>query len=293
MNEYFNKGKITYNKKFENKDFNSNLNRFIYWGEVISVNDEYKGGSIKVRIPELDNLISDENLSDSYPLLPKFFHVLPKKGEVVRILLENSKYPQRGRLWIGSIISQLQNIEYDGILTALSTTNLGVTQPQESIDTYPDADGVFPEDEDVAIIGRKNNDIILKENSIEIRVGKHVNGDIYKKNKTNPAIIKMDFNNDDKSEIIIMSDKIALLSHDGKPKFRSYDLDNEYKDKIFETGHPFVRGDVLVKILEIFKNSIIQHIHPYHGVSVDPSGVILDLEKIDFESILQKNIVIN
>lgn len=293
MNEYFNKGKITYNKTFENKDFNSNLNRFIYWGEVISVNDEYKGGSIKVRIPELDNLISDENLSDSYPLLPKFFHVLPKKGEVVRILLENSKYPQRGRLWIGSIISQLQNIEYDGILTALSTTNLGVTQPQESIDTYPDADGVFPEDEDVAIIGRKNNDIILKENSTEIRVGKHVNGDIYKKNKTNPAIIKMDFNNDDKSEIIIMSDKIALLSHDGKPKFRSYDLDNEYKDKIFETGHPFVRGDVLVKILEIFKNSIIQHIHPYHGVSVDPSGVILDLEKIDFESILQKNIVIN
>lgn len=293
MNEYFNKGKITYNKTFENKDFNSNLNRFIYWGEVISVNDEYKGGSIKVRIPELDNLISDENLSDSYPLLPKFFHVLPKKGEVVRILLENSKYPQRGRLWIGSIISQLQNIEYDGILTALSTTNLGVTQPQESINTYPDADGVFPEDEDVAIIGRKNNDIILKENSTEIRVGKHVNGDIYKKNKTNPAIIKMDFNNDDKSEIIIMSDKIALLSHDGKPKFRSYDLDNEYKDKIFETGHPFVRGDVLVKILEIFKNSIIQHIHPYHGVSVDPSGVILDLEKIDFESILQKNIVIN
>ena len=32
-----------------------------------------------------------------------------------------------------------------------------------------------------------------------------------------------------KSETIIISDKIALLSHDGKPKFRSYDLDNEYK----------------------------------------------------------------
>ena len=124
MNEYYNKRKISYDKSFENKDFNSNLNRFIYWGEVISVNDEYKGGSIKVRIPELDNLISDENLADAYPLLPKFFHVLPKKGEIVRIFLENTKYPQRGRLWIGSVISQLQNIEYDGILTALSTTNL-------------------------------------------------------------------------------------------------------------------------------------------------------------------------
>src|SRR5690606_31916280 len=82
-------------------------------------------------------------------------------------------------------------------------------------------------------------------------------------------------------------DKIALLSHDGKPKFRSYDLDNEYKNKIFETGHPSVRGDVLVKILEVFKNAIMQHIHPYHSVVADPSGVILDLEKIDFESILQ------
>ena len=80
MNEYYNKRKISYDKSFENKDFNSNLNRFIYWGEVISVNDDYKGGSIKVRIPELDNLISDENLADAYPLLPKFFHVLPKEG---------------------------------------------------------------------------------------------------------------------------------------------------------------------------------------------------------------------
>lgn len=293
MNEYYNKRKISYDKSFENKDFNSNLNRFIYWGEVVSVNDEYKGGSIKVRIPELDNLISDENLADAYPLLPKFFHVLPKKGEIVRIFLENTKYPQRGRLWIGSVISQLQNIEYDGILTALSTTNLGVTQPQKSIDTYPDTKDVFPEDEDVAIIGRKNNDIILKENSTEIRVGKHVNGDVYKKNKINPAIIKIDFNNNEKSETIIISDKIALLSHDGKPKFRSYDLDNEYKNKIFETGHPSVRGDVLVKILKVFKNAIMQHIHPYHSVVADPSGVILDLEKIDFESILQKNIVIN
>ena len=48
------------------------------------------------------------------------------------------------------------------------------------------------------LLVEKNNDIILKENSTEIRVGKHVNGDIYKKNKINPAIIKIDFNNNEK-----------------------------------------------------------------------------------------------
>lgn len=298
LNEYFNKKRVSYHRGHDNKESNIGSNRIVYWGEVKSVNDQHNGGSIKVRIPELDNLIEDNNLSDSYPLLPKFFHIYPKVGEVVRIFIEDPDYPQRGRLWMGSIISQLQNIEFDGIFTALSTTHLGVTEPQQSIDTYPDAEGVFPNKEDIALIGRKNNDIILKENSTEIRVGKHLNGDLYKRNKINPSFIKLDFtnvndNNETISENIIMADRIAILSHSGNPKFRGYDIDNEYKDKIFSEGHPMVRGDVLLKILEVFKESIIQHIHPYHGVNADPSGTIINLEKLNLEKILQKNLVIN
>lgn len=295
INRYFNKKDISYN--YHNNKPDNYSNRIVYWGEVISTADEYEGGRIKVRIPELDNKIKDDSLPYSYPLLPKFFHVYPKIGEIVRIILEDPEHPQRGRLWMGSIISQLQNIEYDGIYTALSTTHLGVTQPESSLKSYPEAEDVFPDKDDVALIGRKNADIVLKKNSIEIRVGKHIDGNVYKKNKKNPSFIKMFFNNkkgnDIISENILMSDKIAILTHDGTPKFRNYDLNNKYKDDIFKNAHPIARGDILVNILEIIRNTIIQHIHPYNGVSADNSGSIIDLKKIDFESILQRNFVTN
>jgi hypothetical protein len=298
MNKYFKKNNITYNSNFDRPESNIKTNRIVYWGEVISNNDEYESGRLKIRIPDLDNMINDSDLPYSYPFLPKFFHIIPKQGEVVRILLENPDHPQRGRLWMGSIISQLQNIQYDGIYTALSTTHLGVTKPQPSLSQYPDAEDVFPDKDDVALIGRKNNDIILKDNKNLIRVGKHLKNNPLKKNKKNPSIILQDFTNKDKnnnpiSENIIMSDKIAIISHDGIPLFRSYDLDNEYKNKIFKDGHPLGRGDVIVKSLEMIRDALIQHIHPYHGVPSDPNDVIIKLQKIDFESILQKNIVIN
>lgn len=298
INRHFNKNNVSYNRSYERDNSNISVNRIVYWGEVISTYDEYEGGRIKVRIPELDNMVQDNELPYSYPLLPKFFHIYPKIGEIVRILLEDPDYPQRGRLWMGSVISQLQKIDYDGLYTALSTTHLGVTQPQPSLETYPEAEDVFPDKDDVALIGRKNNDVILKEKSVEIRVGKHVDGNIYKKNKKNPSFIKMDFtntndNNDIISENIIMSDKIALLSHDGIPKFRSYNLTDKYKEEIFNKAHPIPRGDLLVEILEIVRNTIIQHIHPYNGVPTDNSGSIIDLKKLDFESILQRNIVTN
>jgi len=51
--------------------------RNIYWGEVISIEDETDGGRIKVRIPDLDTKTLNENLPWCYPMLPKFFHLYP------------------------------------------------------------------------------------------------------------------------------------------------------------------------------------------------------------------------
>ena len=47
-----------------NKQENASIvrNRTIFYGEVISIDDETDGGRIKVRIPELDNRTSDEDL---------------------------------------------------------------------------------------------------------------------------------------------------------------------------------------------------------------------------------------
>ncbi|GAH07440.1 unnamed protein product, partial [marine sediment metagenome] len=113
------------------ESFEGNLNkstpiRNIYYGKVVWIDDPTDGGIIKVRIPDLDNYIADKDLPDAYPLLQKFFYVIPQVGEMVRIFMENLETPMSSRQYLGNIISQPQKYKYDGLYTALSTTNVGV-----------------------------------------------------------------------------------------------------------------------------------------------------------------------
>ncbi len=273
--------------------------RSIFYGEVMSIDDKTDGGVILVKIPDLDLKVDNENLPKCYPLLPKFFHLYPKVGEIVRVFIEDVKYPNKSRFWLGSIISQLQKVEYDNIYSALSTTNIQIMKPEPALSTLPDADGVFPKKEDVAIIGRVNTDLILKPNQTLLRAGKHENGSVYKLNIKNPAQLILTYEPKSgsttvfQSSSVVQGDKIALISHDGKPQFKASNLSTDDRNRIFDEGHPMVRGDVLVKALELMRKTIINHIHGYSGLNADKSAVINDLEKIDFDAIMQKNIVIN
>lgn len=281
--------------------------RTIYYGEVISIDDPTQGGRIKVLIQDLDNAITKyalpaekaANLPWAYPLLPKFFHLMPKVGEIVRIFIEDIKYSQRGRFWMGSVISQPQKIEFDSIYTALSTTNMAISAPEKAPYTFPDAVGVYPNVEDVAIVGRINTDIILRVNDMEFRAGQHEPQDLLKLNKKNPASIRLSFDSYQGSPTeyissnVLMADRIGLISHSGVPKFKAAQLSADNRDEIFSTGHPMVRGDVLVAALKIIKDALVQHIHGYSGLPADVTNAITNLQAIDFEGMLQKNIVIN
>ena len=90
-----------------------------------------------------------------------------------------------------------------------------------------------------------------------------------------------------------MSDKIALLSHDGNPKFKAAKITPEERERIFEQGHPIARADVLAEALNIMRRAIIGHIHGYSNLPADKNTIINDLEKINFDGIMQKNIVTN
>lgn len=268
----------------------------VYWAEVISIDDPTEGGRIKARIADLDSKITNNNLPWAYPMLPKFFHVYPQVGEVVRIFLEDVKYPQRSRYWMGSVISQLQKIEYDPLYTALSTTNINFSAPEKAISTYPEAKGVFPEKQHIALIGKDNTDIILKVRDVEIRAGKNELNNVFKLNKINPASVRLTYDVTGKTTLsgtMIMADKIALISHDGKPKFKGAEIDQKDRNKIFDQAHPLGRGDTILQALELLRKALVQHIHGYPGLPADKSGILIVLEKADFSQILQKNIVIN
>jgi hypothetical protein len=274
----------------------------IFYGKVVSIEDPTDGGRIKVRIGDIDDpsKIANKDLAYSYPLLPKFFHVYPKIDEIVRIFIQDIKYPQRGRFWLGSIISQPQKIGQDLEYSALSTTNAkrGVS-PDKAPSTYPDADGVYPTKEEIAVVGRVNTDIVLRDNHLEFRAGKHENNELLKLNVKNPATFNLTFDlepdSDDKrySGAITMADKIGIFSHDGIPKFKSARLTEEDRVKMFSEGHPLGRGDLMVQAMEVFRKAIIAHIHGYSGIVADKNTIINDLEKLNLDAILQKNIVIN
>jgi hypothetical protein len=276
----------------------ADVTRTIYYGEVITIDDPTEGGRIKVKIPDLDNKTSNAELPWCYPVVPKFFHVFPKVGEVVRILIEDIKYPQRSRYWEGPIISQPQKISFDTSYTALSTTNMGLTSPEPATSTYPDADGIYPLREDIAIVGRVNTDIILRINQVSLRAGKHENGNVLKLNVKNPATIDMIYEPikntaEYYSNVIIQGDKIAILSHNGDPQFKAVRLTPADRQRIFAEGHPLGRADLIVEAFKLFRDAIIQHIHPYSNMPVDKTAIIDSLNSINLDAILQKNIVIN
>jgi len=283
---------------YKRVDSHISVTRTIYYGEVVSIEDDTDGGRIKVKIQDLDNKTPNGDLPWCYPLVPKFLHVYPKVGEVVRIFIEDIKYPQRSRFWEGPIISQPQKVKFDSIFTALSTTNMGLKSPEAAPNTNPNAVGVYPMKEDIAIVGRVNTDIILKINEVHIRAGKHENDNVLKLNLKNPATMTMIYetNKNDLnfySNTILMSDKIGIISHEGNPQFKAVRLTPEDRTRIFTEGHPIARGDVLVEALNVLRNAIVNHIHGYLNLPADKESIITALEQIDFETILQKNIVIN
>jgi len=276
--------------------------RTIYYGEVMSIDDDTDGGRIKVKIPDLDNRTSNvDDLPWCYPLIPKFFHQYPQVGEVVRIFLEDIKFPMRSRFWTGSVISQPHKISFDSKFTATSTTNYALINPEKAPTTYPDANGVFPLKTDVAIIGKVNSDVIARINEVHIRAGKHENNNILKLNTKNPAEISLVFepisdtttSNTYYSNTIITSDKIALISHSGNPQFKAARLTPEDRNNIFKNAHPLGRADIIVEVLDVLRKALINHIHGYSSLPADKDDIIKKLEKLDFDLILQKNIVIN
>lgn len=146
-------------------------------GEVVYVENsgsldfgtEVGGGRVKVRL-DSDGKTSDENLPWAFPLLPRTVQTTPKKGEGVFILTASAANPNSQRYYIGPIISQPQffdNCPYDsnrGEATSLLSSSKPLSKkPLKSITKDKElTKGSFPDSEDVALIGRGQEDIILK-----------------------------------------------------------------------------------------------------------------------------------
>lgn len=219
------------------------------------------------------------------------------------------------RYYIGPIISQLPNMNFDGYFSgALSNYDDSLIKPKVAHDLISEAKGAFGNDDDVAIYGRKGTDIILKEDDIRIRAGARLdsNNKIGKEfNRLNPTYLKLKYNNEPttvtnqytgeeykyNSTATLVADQINLIANNANTYFNTTHnedlITNEEMKKIIETAHPLPFGDILVDFLKYFLKMFQEHAHPYPGLpTILPSGNE-NFFNYDLNKILSKNVRIN
>lgn len=144
-------------------------------------------------------------------------------------------------------------------------------------------------------IKSKSNDIIAiykGDNGIATFTSKPI--EVRKKIKE----IKLETNKSDKTSVVnIVANKINFISHDGEHTFNLTDpkqlITDDEQQKINNEAHPVVYGDILVEFLQLVKKYVELHVHPYHGLTADPSTVTTNVLSFDLNKLLNKNINTN
>jgi len=255
--------------------------RGIYPAIVVSTDDPLSQNRIKARIVSLDNNgqivggkdrdVPNENLVYCIPLLPEFFHVRPLVDEMVFIILENPSDNSAPRYWIGPIISSQIKLKYQSYQEAIKIFDVSSFNVNLALNNNFKADAVLPQQSDVAVQGRDDADLILKQREACMSAGKFVPNTV-DINTVSPSNIQLkQFDNQSGnlktfSQANIQSTNINLYSPIGK--YRSKDMEkfetNEFLKSfgdLANTLHPAVFGDELIKLLDIIIRVLLTHIH--------------------------------
>lgn len=290
----------------------------VQMAQVESIDDISDGLRIKARM-DCDKGLTTNDLPYSFPLLPKTFQTMPKVGEGVLIITAELKNGKSNRYYIGPIISQSQYFEKDeydyGRGTDISLLQGSSLQPLKRLSDYSETHGSFPNKEDVALVGRKSEDVILKDGEIDIRCG--IRQDVFSGddnlkgnvvfNSEDPAYIQLKYkpnlavkeDNQANSMVNLVADKVNIITHkqasndglkvtDNKELIKSEDFDN-----IMDSLHKLPYGDLLVDALNLIRRAVLEHFHPYPGMPPCVYDSTELLSKKDFNEILSNNVRIN
>jgi len=278
-------------------------------GEVISITDSKDGERIKARVRPIDNRLKDDELPFVYPLLPKMLHIKPKVGETVLVVSEDENKTDGQRYYLGPIISQPQFFECQYYLGGATNLMKGGSMATMSPVTNENK-GAFAKDEDIAIYGRKNTDIILTDNDIRVRCGVHTLKDQnIKFNVDNPAFLKLKFypdglsykkrinskTTDMRKSVItestekigstasIVADKINLIGNMGDPYIRMDDknesLSDEQMVQFLQKAHQLPYGDKLCEFLSEFLIMFKNHTHNYTNLPIVNDDTVKSFER--------------
>lgn len=258
----------------------------VYIGEVLSVTDSADGCRAKVRLLNSDLHKPIDKIPYAFPLLPKTFYVKPKVGEAVLVFCSDDDEQNSQRFYLGPLISQPQFLKYDSFIAG-GTTLLknALRAPKKAPSLNPNTHGCFANDEDVAVYGRGNTDLILSENDLKLRCGARqfkLAGTDFEMNKLSPAFLKLtqhdtQLSDESKSSAILAADNICIVSNNGNPNFNLSDSDEQVSideiNKMIDKAHVLPYGDILVDFLTMFLQMFKSHTHKYNNMPPCPDDV--------------------
>ena len=258
----------------------------LYIGRVLTTNDPDGGGRIKARIYPNDMSKSLDTIPYAFPINPKVFYSKPKVGEAVIIITSSAGTTSEMRWYLGPVVSQLQFLDFCDFDEATSTLKNASISPEKK----EEENGLFGTDDDIAIYGRGNTDIILGENDLRIRCGSRLidryaakrakyNKDsayIKLKNYETPLVTRKDdtygsVDTQTTNTATIVADKINLISTNGNPNIsfgkedENENISDEKMKEIIERAHRLPYGEELVDFLYLFMKMFSEHSHPSDG----------------------------
>lgn len=286
----------------------------IRFSEVLSVYDDNDGLRIKVRLKEdnFNDYPTTDDLPYCFPLLPKHIHINPKIGECVLIFLSAMDKAKSNRFFIGPLTPQAYFLNYSSYYkeakSLLVGGNANYVLPKPEMN--PENSGSCPEREDIAIQGRQNADVVLRNDELRLRCGfkKNPNSSMAKNallfNREDLSYIQMRYKKmkDEKNRefyscINMVADRINLLSHDSKNSFTLNDrkdlITESEQLRILKEAHPLPYGDELIEFLKKLIDVFRMHTHPF---SMDPpcfSTPQLQVLQTPLNNMLSQSIKIN
>lgn len=218
-----------------------------------------------------DRDISDSQIPFAVPLNNSFFRVIPKKGEMVFIILENPESPTSARYWSGPIMSNMFRLNYQHFEDSHKIFDYTQFTTDQIASKRPSSSPFMPNLYDIAIMGRDDSQITLKPRELVISSG------IFKKGtfeiNQDPSFLQLkqiELTGDtiikEMSQANLSSVNINIFSPYGK--FRDEDTAafelNENLKNFGDTAkklHPAVFGDELIKLMDIVIQFLLNHIH--------------------------------
>lgn len=292
----------------------------IRFGRVTNIDDPHGGDRIQVRTTFDNPLEKNKDLPYYIPLLPKMLHIKPKVGELVLVISMAAGDFNNFNYYIGPLISQEDKLFYEDSNAAIRLTETGYIgwgpNPHLKKGVKPT---LYPAPDDIAIEGRKDTGIQLKNEEVRIKAGVKVVNSLGREPKNNtetPAFISLKYypeNNYEtdgfKSTATIVADKINLIgTHTTDPATKEIPVteskDTNAKDKdnlisdsamkeLLNKAHQIPYGDKLIEFLDILRTAFAKHVHPFPTMAPCNDENMKAVATYDLQGTLSDNVRIN